>query len=40
MSTWLSMEEPFGLIPKRLKKRIKEEASQVDFKEMITMVKE
>jgi hypothetical protein len=33
-------EEPFGLLPTRLNKRIKEEASQVDFKGRTTMVKE
>jgi hypothetical protein len=30
------MEKPFRLIPTRLKKIIKEEASQVDFKGMAT----
>jgi hypothetical protein len=34
------MEKPFELISTRLKKIIKEEASQVDFEGMITMVKE
>jgi hypothetical protein len=33
------MEEPLGLIPTKLNKRIKEEATQVDFKGMTTMVK-
>jgi hypothetical protein len=33
------MERPFRLIPTRLKKTIKEEASQVAFKEVTTMVK-
>jgi hypothetical protein len=32
--------KPFGLIPTWLKKIIKEEASQVDFKGMTTMVNE
>jgi hypothetical protein len=40
MNTWLSMGEPFGLMPTKLKRKISEESSQVNFKEMTTMVKD